>query len=538
MMSSYETLCPGCFEDKGTAIKCPSCQYDEGKKRAEILLPYRTLLSENYLIGKELGKGGFGITYLAHDTTLKCLVAIKEFFPKELVARDAGNTTLTPYSDETSKSFSYGLKKFISEAQTMAKFNHPNIVRVKALLEENNTAYIVMDYYIGQTLAKLITTKGKPLSEEETMRIIPPVLDGLEKIHKKSILHRDIKPQNIYITTGGKPILLDFGAARYVTGTQTQNLTVVLTRGYAPFEQYRTSGKQGAWTDIYSCCATLYFMLTGAIPPDASDRVEDDTIVPLEKISPGLSRETRSAIMQGLEMKIDDRPQTVDEFREMLPSESPIKKIKIFSLKCISGDYEGNTIQLDEDPIAIGKDPRKVNLVVSHPEVSKVHAQVWIDEENEGAWVGDCNSLNGTFLCTGSPGSEESQWKKIQEKQLLKPGHRFRLGIDGDKFEIEATFIEEEETEDRDQVELNIVKCPACNTQNKVPLNKSLEEVTCETCRASLASMSKKKVESPIIDKKEEPVYAKSEKKPKRIIGWVILILTAIAIIVASFLVS
>jgi len=536
-MSEVENLCPGCFEDKDNISLCPECGYDERQERSGVYLPYRTMLHQQYLVGKELGAGGFGITYLAYDTALECTVAIKEFFPKELVVRNADCTTLVPYSDESSESFSCGLGKFLTEARTMAKFNHPHIVRVRNLFEQNNTAYIVMDYYEGQRLDKWIEDRGGQLAEEEAMEIIMPVLEGLEKVHKKNILHRDIKPQNIIITTQGKPILIDFGAARYVTGQKSHSLSIVLTLGYSPIEQYQTKGKQGAWTDIYSCCATLYFMLSGEVPIFATERIENDTLRPLREISPGVSQILCSAIMQGLAMDIDDRPQTVDEFRKLLvPQTQPPPPIpKYYFIKGLSGEYQGNCIELSEEPVIIGRDPKKVHLFIQDTEVSRIHAQVWVDEKNQGAWLADCNSANGTFVYIDTTGSEKPYWQKIKEKKLLEPGDRFRLGKEGDEFEIESRDFIEVKAE-TGQGQYCIINCPKCGAQNKILIDKPRDEASCETCGTLFNATIKETDEFAIVGNKE---YSNVEDKPKGVKGWIVatLIILEIVAVVIIFLV-
>lgn len=545
-MSELNNLCPGCFEYKGDSKQCPSCGFDEGRHRTGFFLPFRTVLDGKYLIGRELGAGGFGITYLGFDTVLQCRAAIKEFFPRELVGRKTGSTTLVPFSGEAGEFFEYGLRQFLKEARTMAKFDHPNIVRVRNFFGQNNTAYIAMDYYEGHSLDESIKNKGGRFSEDGAMEIILPILDGLENIHKKNYLHRDIKPQNILITPAGKPILIDFGAARYVTGRKSQNLTVVLTPGFAPFEQYQNRGRQGAWTDIYSLCAAFYYMLSGEVPPFAPERTDDDDLIPLEQISPDVSPGVCKAIMQGLELRIDNRPQTVDEFRNLLgkgpqppPPPPPGKKIKIFSLMCLSGDYKDSSIELSHTPIAIGRDPKKVNLFIYHQEVSRVHAQAWPDEEGKGVWVADCESLNGTFRLVRGHGSEEEQWIEIKGKKLLKPGERFRLGTDGDEFEIGVESVNEKEARDQEEEKYSIVRCPSCGAKNRIILDRPLEQAKCGECGASFESIRQETDEHDKIEPKGSPIDQIDGRRDNGVKGWVIALaaaLAAAAIIIAYFL--
>ncbi|MGR8948364.1 MAG: serine/threonine protein kinase, partial [Gammaproteobacteria bacterium] len=204
-----------------------------------------------YLIDRVLGQGGFGITYLAHDPNLDRYVAVKEYLPMELAVRD-GDNSVYPASEANGERYKWGLDRFIAEARTLAKFKHPAIVRVLSVFEENNTAYMVMEYERGESFQQVLDQR-KDLSEQELLRIIGPLLDGLELIHANGFIHRDIKPANIYIRRDGSPVLLDFGSARQALGEQTKSLTSIVSPGYAPFEQYYSkSDRQGPWTDIYS----------------------------------------------------------------------------------------------------------------------------------------------------------------------------------------------------------------------------------------------------------------------------------------------
>ncbi|MGB5834879.1 MAG: serine/threonine-protein kinase [Thiohalocapsa sp.] len=254
----YATLCLGCMTDKGPAETCPNCGFDPEYERSRLVLPYWTLLNGKFLVGKVLGKpGGFGITYLAWDTVLHSATAIKEFLPSGAATRVPGNTALHPHSREDAAHLSEGLEEFLREARILVRLSHPNIVRVREFFNENDTAYLVMDYCDGVSLDELLCRKGGRLSEVLALKLMLPLLAGLREVHKERFLHRDIKPSNIYLTRQGRPILLDFGAARFALGEKSSTLSVVLTPGYAPLEQYHPKGKQGPWTDVYACGATL-----------------------------------------------------------------------------------------------------------------------------------------------------------------------------------------------------------------------------------------------------------------------------------------
>ena len=314
----FAELCPGCFNGKGNTSICPRCGYDEGLKRGPLFLPHRTLLHHGqYLIGKVLGKpGGFGITYLALDTKLETKVAIKEYLPRDLAGRDAGHATISAHSEEDGEFFRYGLTQFLQEARTLAQFDHANIVRVRNFFEENGTGYLVMDYYDGITLADYLAQQPQGrLPEKTAVGILMPILDGLREVHAKSFLHRDIKPQNIYLTTANRPILLDFGAARQAMGERSRSLSVVLSEGYAPYEQYHRRGEQGPWTDIYACAAVLYHAVAGEAPPPATERVHKDE---LDIDGIGVSALLAEALLLGLSVDHHIRPQRMTEFQALL----------------------------------------------------------------------------------------------------------------------------------------------------------------------------------------------------------------------------
>jgi serine/threonine protein kinase len=318
MNTSDKSLCPGCFKMKEPEALCPHCGYDESAPRGPLILPHHTLLQGQYRIGRVLGKpGGFGITYLALDTRLETCVAIKEYLPRNLAGRETGKITVSAHSIDDQELFRYGLEQFLHEARTLAKFNHANLVRIRHVFEENGTAYLVMDYYEGMTLAEHLYRKGK-LPEQAALDILLPILDGLREVHAKGLVHRDINPRNIYLTTQNHPILLDFGAARLAVAEHSQSLTVILTPGYAPFEQYHRKGELGPWTDIYACAALLYQMVTGKVPPEALERAGDETLALPRSLVPTLSSRLSEAILQGMAMDFHKRPQTVEAFRNSL----------------------------------------------------------------------------------------------------------------------------------------------------------------------------------------------------------------------------
>lgn len=313
-------LCLTCMTDKGTARVCTHCGSDgSDPQRSPVALPQGTLLNERFVIGRVLGNpGGFGVTYLAWDRVLETAAAIKEFLPLSAVSRTGDRTTVQPNSTEDAAFFAKGLDIFTREARTLAQFAHPNIVRIRDCFNANATAYLVMDYHQGLPLDQLVRREGGQLSENQAKALMLPILDGLQAVHDKGFLHRDIKPQNIYVTDQGTPILLDFGAARMALAEATKTMTVMLSAGFAPFEQYHSKGHQGPWSDVYGCAATLYLMVTGKVPFDAIERRHSDKLLPPMVFNAGLGKAFSQAIMQGLAVEPLARPQTVAAFREAL----------------------------------------------------------------------------------------------------------------------------------------------------------------------------------------------------------------------------
>ena len=276
-----------------------------------------------YRIGRILGRGAFGTTYLAEDINLHRPVAIKEFFPTQYCTRQANSTQVEPLSSTSAEDYRWAMDRFLSEARTLAQFEHPNIIRVINVFEANGTAYMVMQYESGISLSALLK-KRRTLQEQELVRIIMPVLDGLEKVHDQGFIHRDIKPANIYIRDGGSPVLLDFGSARQSMQEHTQTLTSLVSPGYAPIEQYTSKGeRQGPWTDIYGMGATLYRAVTGLLPPAAVDRSEalsegkEDYMTKAgELVRSPYSQPLLDAIDHALAYRINERPQRIADWRK------------------------------------------------------------------------------------------------------------------------------------------------------------------------------------------------------------------------------
>jgi serine/threonine protein kinase len=229
-------------------------------------------LIDGFEIRKVIGTGGFGVTYQAFDTNLERAVAIKEYCPQGIASRTPGDTTLRASDPLNEDTFNYGLTRFLDEARTLAKFQHSSIVHVHRFLEANGTGYLIMDFEQGQTLWGVLRNHA-PLDETAVLALLIPLLEGLQVVHAQSFLHRDIKPANVLMRDNGAPVLLDFGAARLAMEQQASALTVMLTPGYAPLEQYSATDQQGAWTDLYALGGTAYHCMIGQAPMVATERI-------------------------------------------------------------------------------------------------------------------------------------------------------------------------------------------------------------------------------------------------------------------------
>lgn len=280
-----------------------------------------------YVLERVLGQGGFGITYLAQDTNLDQPVAIKEYLPIDVATRRP-DATVRARTDDQNERYRWGLERFLGEARTLARFDHPNIVRVHSVFEFNGTAYMVMRFEEGENFAALLERR-RTLPEAELARVLLPILDGLELVHGAGFIHRDVKPDNIHIRADGSPVLLDFGSARLALG-RARTVTILVAPGYAPFEQYYTSGEsQGPWTDIYGLAATCYRAIAGVAPMDAIARSKGilgsthEILIPAATIGAGrYSAQLLKAIDHALEFAEKDRPQTIAAWRKELLADS------------------------------------------------------------------------------------------------------------------------------------------------------------------------------------------------------------------------
>ena len=313
-MRTNKNVCLYCFGDLDKDRVCTRC-----RKRADDTpspphhIPQRTVLNGKYLLGKALGEGGFGITYLAWDLTNGVKIAIKEYFPSGFVTRVPKSNNVIINSKQNQSASNRGLKRFIDEAKNLAKIkNLSGIVNVRDFFSANGTAYIVMEFLDGISLKKYMQRKGGRITMDEILGIMRPVMDSLIEVHNLGLIHRDISPDNIIITKYNEVKLIDFGAAKQ-SNLDGKSLSIVLKQGFAPEEQYRTHGEQGPWTDVYALGVTIYFCITGQLPPESIQRMYKDTIVRPSELGATISPGQEAALMKALAVYAKSRYQNVSQ---------------------------------------------------------------------------------------------------------------------------------------------------------------------------------------------------------------------------------
>lgn len=309
-------FCEYCFSPISKE-PCAFCGYkEEDYPNDSFVLPVGSILSGRVVIGRALGKGGFGITYSGYDMNSEKRIAVKEFFPDGTAYRSKNGNEVMLLHPEYRETFEAGKEAFLREVKLVAQFwNHPNIIGVYESFQENRTAYLLMDYAAGMTLKSYVQIHGN-LTEGQALSVMYGISQALDAMHKAGVLHRDISANNIMLCTGGEVKLIDFGAARSVTADEEAGLTVVLKPGYTPMEQYTKRGKQGAWTDIYSLGVSIYYALTGVVMDNPYERLDKDEEF-LENIY-GIEKDFFNILKICTKVKISERYGSVDELRQAL----------------------------------------------------------------------------------------------------------------------------------------------------------------------------------------------------------------------------
>lgn len=300
-------------------------QNQETSQKSSYCLPAGTRLNQRYVLKRVLGEGGFGITYLGWDEVLAMPVAVKEYYPSSMAGREMqGNNTyqVRALGSQRREAYEKGKEAFLKEARVLSRFCQlEGIVLVRDFFQENGTAYIVMEYIDGISIKEYVQTKGA-FSVEKALELMKPVLLSLHAIHGKNLIHRDLSPDNILVTSQGKLKLIDFGAARHAgTGTQ-KTITVMFKRGFAALEQYQAKGEQGVWTDVYGISATMYYMMSGKVPEESVSRVLKDSLVELKKLPEiGISEVVSDGIHRGMTLEWEKRYQNIAQLYQVLYSE-------------------------------------------------------------------------------------------------------------------------------------------------------------------------------------------------------------------------
>jgi serine/threonine protein kinase len=308
------------MEPRLGAPLCAHCGWDPtAPPRSSLQLAPGTVLQGAYLVGRVLAEGGLAITYLGWDLPLRRKIAIKEYFPRSIAARQPGTATVAPSAASWRDDYDFGLGHFLDEGKVLARFaDHPCVVSVTNLFGENGTGYLVMAYLEGITLAQFQAASGGRLPYPTAREIMMRVMDGLREIHSQGWLHRDIHPDNIFLTRQGPVKILNFGAARMADGERGEKEVIAPQEGYAPEEQYRSNGKEGPWTDVYGCAATLYRLITGITPPPVLDRLASDTLQRPSALGAAIPPDAEAALLRALAVSAGARFQSIEAFQTAL----------------------------------------------------------------------------------------------------------------------------------------------------------------------------------------------------------------------------
>lgn len=373
MQNRYDK-CPNCMQALGQGEDvCPYCGFDVSgyEEKPNCLRPF-TVLQGKYMIGRVIGMGGFGITYIGWDLNLQTYIAIKEYFPESFAFRDSMTTTTVTTNENRQEIYDKGLKRYVEEARNLSKFYQlQGIVSVKDFFYENGTGYIVMEYINGVNLKEYLNGMGGKLDEATVLTLMKPVLESLYEIHKNGLVHRDISPDNIMVDNEGKIKLIDFGSVRGQSAETDKTYTVILKHGYAPPEQYYAKGKQGPWTDIYSLCATMYKMLTGQVPPNGVERMEEDTYRDPSTYQVAVSPRTEAVLRKGLAVKAQDRYQNIGALLNDLYGTAPLQSQNAMpqagnfaaDSSSVSASMQSMHLAPAEKHVSSGADKKKIGII-------------------------------------------------------------------------------------------------------------------------------------------------------------------------------
>ena len=431
----------------GGSTICPNCGNDYSKnKQFAGVLPAFTLLNNRYLIGRVLGKGGFGVTYIAKDIISNNICAVKEYMPSEYSTRSGGTQNIVPFSDDKARFvFTHGRDKFMEEAKTLLKLrNNPIVVDILDYFTQNNTAYLVMEYLDGQDLRKMARTSGGKLDPDFAKMVFVTIASSLMEIHRMNILHRDLSPENIIVTSNGRIKLIDFGAARNFVSTQNRGMSILLKPGFAPPEQYNAKGTQGPWSDVYALCATFYTLVSGKPLVDALFRYRGEQQPSLASLGCPVTKKTSDVIERGMELDfkrrykdfkelLDDidinastppprRERTVDKPPQPNPPQPPkppeVKQVQPYVAAIVGNSLCNKVFIGNNDVFKIGRSAQSCQYVVSgDTNISRIHCYIRFDGNK--IYLCDASS-NGTFFENGT--------QLVKNKEyVITPGTKFYL---------------------------------------------------------------------------------------------------------------
>ena len=432
--------CPNCFQPLNGQPVCPHCGNDPSKnKQYPSALPPFTQLSDRYLTGRVLGKGGFGITYVAKDISANRICAIKEYMPTEYSAREGGTRNVIPFSQSKAQLvFNHGREKFMEEAKTLVRLrDNPGVVDILNYFRQNNTAYLVMEYLDGQNLREMAKNNGGKIDPDTAKLIFVSVASCLMEVHRLNILHRDLSPENIIVTKSGQIKLIDFGAARNYVSLQNKGMSILLKVGFAPPEQYNTKGCQGPWTDVYALCATFYTLVSGQPLVDAMFRYRGAKLPSLISLGCPVTKKTSDVIERGLELDYKRRYRNFKELLDDIDIELPPKSIDTSQdtgedctpppapiksspyVAAIVGKSICKKMPIAQNSVLrVGRSVQSCQYVISgDTSISRTHCELRFDGKN--IYLKDV-SANGTFFANGI--------KLVRNREyIVPPGTRIFL---------------------------------------------------------------------------------------------------------------
>lgn len=414
-------FCPNCFQSEYTGVRCNLCGYEDKQTTDQRVLAPGIWLKNRYLTGRVLGAGGFGITYLVFDSQTRQRYAVKEYFPVEWAVRMPGTNQIASNSQSKDEYYLHGRKVFADEAKTLLELKgNPVVVNAMDYFQENGTSYLVMEFLDGATLQEYMKERNAPFPIWLADRTVREIGEALASIHKNMFLHRDISPDNIMLTNRNELKLIDFGATRTYALNSPKNMSVLVKPGFAPLEQYSSSGVQGPWTDVYAMAATYYYLVSGRKPPTAPERLTGTPLPSLRALNPEISQTVERAVIHALQTEWKKRPGDMRQFiQEMgLCKTKEMKKQSISSLRTIHEDelYKYRKVQrVPQLLLQIGSHVTRYyfqysclrigrgtdsDIQISNPQISSNHCEVRYDSES-GSFKVTNFSANRTYSSKG-----------------------------------------------------------------------------------------------------------------------------------------